>query len=349
MKRYFSNKPRLGYLLLIQVIGTIFIITFFNYLVKAGSQKKIFGVTMAGGEFGQNTLPGVMNNDYIYPTDNREYSYFAEKGLTIIRLPIRWERVQEIKFGPLRTDDIKSIHKAIDVAAKNYQKVILDLHNFGYYYGRPLTTKDADSLSDVWTKLVQEFNESNIYGYELMNEPHDLPDGTKGWQQIVQETVYAIRQVDKSHTILIPGYDWQSASRWRSSNESLSINDPAHNLLYAAHEYFDKDYSGTYKKSYEEEESYPRIGADRLGPFQAWLKKRNFKGIITEYGVPNSDDRWLVVLDIFMKSINNDNNILGGVYWAAGPWYGDYPLSVDPLKKVNPVQMKILSKYTSDK
>ena len=49
------------------------------------------GVNLAGGEFGK--LPGVANRDYAYPGP-RQFDYCQAKGLTVIRLPFKWERVQ---------------------------------------------------------------------------------------------------------------------------------------------------------------------------------------------------------------------------------------------------------------
>jgi len=39
-------------------------------------------------------------------------------------------------------------------------------------------------------------------------------------------------------------------------------------------------------------------------------------GFIGEYGVPDSDPRWLTVLDTFLAYL--DANGVGGTYWAGG-------------------------------
>jgi endoglucanase len=39
-------------------------------------------------------------------------------------------------------------------------------------------------------------------------------------------------------------------------------------------------------------------------------------------------------------------NDLPGTYWAGGPWWGDYPLSVEPRGGKDRPQMKILTKYS---
>jgi endoglucanase len=287
--------------------------------------------------------------NYIYPADPWRATYFAGHGLRLVRLPFMWERVQESAFGGLSSSDIAAIRSVLDTAQGAGQAVILDMHNFARYYGVPLTTADAAKLANVWEQLAATFRgHPALYGYELMNEPHDLPQGAAGWAALAQAATTAIRQVDSQAYVLVPGYGWQSALYWPNDNPTLDIADPAGRLLYAAHQYFDADGSGTYVSSYDAEGAYPSIGADRVQPFLNWLANRNARGVLTEYGVPGSDPRWLNVLDIFLSTISNSPSIQGGTYWAAGPWWGSYPLSVEPTGAADQPQMPILAGYPSE-
>ena len=49
--------------------------------------------------------------------------------------------------------------------------------------------------------------------------------------------------------------------------------DPAHNLMFEAHVYFDRDASGSYKGSYDQEKCRPKTGVNRVKPFVKWLQK----------------------------------------------------------------------------
>jgi len=40
-------------------------------------------------------------------------------------------------------------------------------------------------------------------------------------------------------------------------------------------------------------------------------------------------------------------NGIGGTYWAAGPWWGNYPLSVEPRNGQDRPQMAVLLKYAA--
>ena len=63
-------------------------------------------------------------------------------------------------------------------------------------------------------KLAHEFRGfDNIYGYALMNEPHDLEGGTP-WFRSAQMAIYSIREADPQTTIIVGGDSWSSAERW---------------------------------------------------------------------------------------------------------------------------------------
>jgi endoglucanase len=198
----------------------------------------------------------------------------------------------------------------------------------------------------VWTKLAREFHgHPALYGYELMNEPHDMPEGSDSWAYLAQAATDAIRREDQSAWILVPGYGWQTARHWPENNRNLNVRDSANRLLYAAHQYFDRDSSGTYVGSYNGDGVYANIGVDRIRPFLDWLAARNARGIFTEYGIPDNDSRWLTVLDRFLDELDANPRIDGGTYWSSGPWWGSYPLSIEPRNGSDRPQMTILEKY----
>jgi len=236
----------------------------------------------------------------------------------------------------------------LDSAQAAGQMVILDMHNYARYYGNPMGQNDAAKFADVWSRLAQEFgSHPALYGYELMNEPHDLPNGSTTWASLAQAGTNAVRTKDQSHWVLVPGYGWQTATSWPDNNPTLNVQDSAGKLLYAAHLYFDSDYTGTYAKSYTADGASPSMGSDRLQPFFTWLASRNARGILTEYGVPDNDPRWLTVLDGFLSALDTNPRIVGGTYWAAGPWWGSYPLSVEPTGAGDRPQMGILANHRS--
>jgi endoglucanase len=283
-------------------------------------------------------------------------AYYKSKGLLIVRVPFRWERLQRTLNGPLDSAEISEIDRVISDARSRGMQVLLDCHNYGRYKvggadEQILGTSQVptSAFADFWRKVADHYkNEGAIYGYGLMNEPHDMGDGTR-WPSAAQSAVDAIRKVDSTHKIFVSGDGWSGAHSWRVNNENLDIHDPAGKIVYEAHQYFDNDNSGTYDQGYDEEGAYANVGVDRVQPFVKWLQEKGHRGFVGEFGVPSDDPRWNTVLDNFLSYLKA--NRVGGTYWAGGPWWGDYPLSIEPTNNftTDKPQMRILQRYSANK
>jgi endoglucanase len=327
-------------------------------LLPSQMSGKLYGVNLSAGEYTPSSLPGVQGRDYVYPYSGVTTSlypggyqgaaYFAGKGLRLLRVPVRWERLQPVAFGPLSAGDVAGVRRVLDDAASRGQQVILELHNFGGYYGTKLTVSQAGQFADAWEKIAGAFaGHPGLYGYELMNEPGDLPGGSATWKVLAQAGVDGVRRSDRGAWVLVPGYHWQKAHTWREYNEELLVVDPVGKVLYAAHSYFDWDATGFHRYSYDAGGAYPEIGVDRLRPFVEWLRAHGVRGIITEYGVVESDVRWLTVLDNFLRVVDSEERLVGAVAWAAGPLWGTpRDLGLDPLNGRDQPQMQVIVRYS---
>lgn len=309
-----------------------------------------FGVNLAGGEFGQ--LPGVYGTHYIYPNTG-ELDYYNSKGLKLIRLPFKWERLQPVMNAALDATELSRVMSVVDQANARGLSILLDCHNYGrrningtnFIIGTPEVPVQA--LKDFWTRMAEAFKtKSNIWAYDLMNEPHDML-ASPTWFDIAQEAINGIRSTDQNTDIVVSGDGWSSPGVFGTpgsgSDVLKNLIDPSNKLIFQAHVYFDKNNSGTYQGSYDVEAGYPNRGVDRVKPFIDWLAANNKIGFIGEYGIPANDSRWLVVLDNFLKYIQaNDVN---GTYWAGGPWWGTYPLSIEPDANGDKPQMSVVKNY----
>ncbi len=324
-------------------LGMLWAITSGSY-----AQSLPFGVNLAGADFG-STMPGVYGKDYAYP-EEKDLEYYRTKQLMLVRLPFRWERLQPRLYGELDTAELARMKEVVQQAEKKHMPVILDMHNYcRRYEGTTESMIGSEelpvaALGDAWKRIAQEMKGfRNLYGYGLMNEPHDLLPGTS-WFEMAQNAIDNIRKTDRKTSILVAGNSWSSAERWPQASDSLRyLRDPARKLIFEAHLYFDKDGSGTYKHSYEEEQATENTGVARVSPFINWLKKHQLKGFVGEYGVPDHDPRWLVVLDRFLRYIQKEG--VNGTYWAGGSRWGDYPLAVGSTSKTERPQMKVLQSY----
>lgn len=311
------------------------------------------GVTLAGPEFGleerglSNASPGVHGVDYVYnsPATTRAV---ARTGFTLVRLPFRWERLQPTLGGSLDSAELGRLTAAVNAAGEAGLKVILDLHNYGRYRlatragvveavidqriaGECLVTRDH--LADVWRRLAAQFVDHDaVLAYALMNEPHDM--GSSSWRAISQHAVEAVREVDSRTWLLVAGDEWSHAHRFGEVNGRRAwIRDPAGRTAYEAHCYLDHDASGKHQLSYGDE---MRLDAElrerprrRLAPFLDWLERNQVVGVLGETGVPIADPGWRSMLgDLTQAAAEKEVSV---VLWAAGEWWGDYPLSVQPL------------------
>lgn len=332
MKRFFAF-----FILLSSFIGA-----------NAQSYSLPFGVSLCGAEFGTNNLPGTYNTDYIYP-DKNEIAYFARKGVTVMQLPIRWERIQKSLNGPLDVTELNRIKGFIADCASYGVVVVLNMHNFARYkinnveYIIGSNTVPVASFRDVWTKIAAALKSyENIYALDIMNEPNNMMGFS--WFNAAQEAINGIREVNKGVYVMVEGESYSNAANWGFVNDGLkNLRDASNKIIYNAHCYFDDDYSGKYEKSYDESNIKPTTGVDYVRPFVEWLKANHKKGFVGEFGVPNNDVRWLPVLDNFLGYLSS--NGISGSYWAAGPWWKNYPLSLHPIAGNDKPQMHVYAKY----
>ena len=316
--------------------------------IKAQTNNLMYGITLCGAEFGEKHLPGVLGVDYTYPSIN-DISYFASKGVDLIQLPFKWERIQRVPGGVLDKKELSLISKFVDECATKNIKVNLVLQNFGryqldgvtYIVGSPIIT--AWDLADFWKKMARAmFDKQNVYAFSIMTEPHDM--GSYNWANTVQQVITGIREVDRYTTILVDGDNYSNPATWEAYNDGLkNLVDPANKLMFNAHCYFDNDFSGTYANSYAADGAYEWIGVERMRPFVDWLTKNNMKGYVGEFGIPKNDTKWVTVMYHFLEYLQMHN--IGASYWAAGSWWKDYELSIQPLNNVDQPQMLAFSRF----
>jgi endoglucanase len=318
--------------------------------ISTFSQKNIIpiGINLCGSEFGEYKLPGKLNVDYVYPNEN-EINYFVAKGFKTIDLPFKWERIQKELGGELNEQEVNEIKKFLYTCSKKGIRVILSMHNFGRYrkyntdfiVGSSIVPKEV--YKDVWKKIAIAFkNYSNIYAFDIMSEPHNMWGFS--WPNSVQAVIDGIREINKEVTIIVGGDNYSDPSNWPVLNDALKyLYDPSNKILFDAHCYFDKDKSGKYAFDYSLEGAYEKIGIDRIKPFVQWLKQNKKQGIVGEFGVPANDQRWLVAMDKFLNYLSEQN--IPANYWAAGSWWYNYPLSIQPINGIDKPQMFILQKY----
>ena len=284
-------------------VSPVFPTALLTLTLQPAPSQIVRGVNLAGAEFGDAHLPGTENRDYVFNSE-ATFNYFSRKGLTVFRIPFRWERLQPVLGGPFDGAYLAGLHRNVDSARRNGASVILEPHNFGRYRvneGGSLREYVIDNVysgavkvsrqdfADFWRRMSVEFRDSEaIWAYNLMNEPHDM--GTGDWKLISQAAVDSIRANQDARRIC-PGMNWSNSNVWQQVHGPLDwIIDPYNDTEYEAHVYFDRDFSGTYAMSYDAElklnADLADVGPARLAPFISWCRANNVRGMLGEYGVP---------------------------------------------------------------
>lgn len=330
------------------------------------------GVAVAGGSFNDGLLadertpmtqatPGLYGHDWFYDVDGvaRDdaggLGFLVDRGVSLIRVDFRWERLQPVLGQALESAEVARITAMLDAAAAHGLRVVLDCHNYGHYKtaGSPRVESaqggwaigsdhvPIDAYEDLWRRIVATWGEHPaVWGWELMNEPVNMgSDGVRRWQRASQATVDAVRaaEADGRHrAVLVAGYNWSTVRGWDEINGVPWIDDPLNDpdrLLYTAHHYWDSDHDSSYgvesprSLSGDTDEAYAAVVVDELRQFTTWLRRHGVRGAVTEVGWPDNDgaQAWNVVAERWYRQA--DAARLHVTAWATGAAWADYELA----------------------
>ena len=242
-------------------------------VIEAQANPDRRGLNMSGGDFGtpgpleatsafSNANPGTYDSAYHFDTQ-ASFSYVASRGINLVRLPVRWERVQPTLGGALNPAEVQRISDAVARAGAAGMRVVLDIHNYGAYWlsngsqgvRRPIGSAEVTvaHFASLWANLSTAFKaNAGVAGYGLMNEPVGMA-GPAAWEQASQAAVTAIRESGDAKLVLVPGYNWSGAQQWTSQHPRAWISDPHANIRYEAHHYWDRNNSAAYLNDYAAE------------------------------------------------------------------------------------------------
>lgn len=323
--------------------------------LSSGSNTTVVrGVNLMGG---WQSLYGSSDN---FAT-TQQLDYYKSKGLNTFRVGFLWDKLQPTLRGPLDATYLAKMDKLVADARARGQKITF-VPLPGKWKGNDVGTAAVpqDAFNDLWIKLATKYKgESAIWGYSLINEP-GMGDV---WNiSIAPGAIAAIRTVDMVKPIIVPTSTGGYAHNHKYHLIGLPMQDPANNLIYEAHVYFDSPPDGVYNDGFDVPNANLNIGIDRAKDFVQWCVSNNQKCYFGEYGIPagwsmgtptcsflggtNKDTRWLTILDNFMAYL--DQNKISGTYWAGGP-YGDVnsagPFCDTAGKMIDGPQMPILLKH----
>ena len=242
-------------------------------VIEEQAVSRLRGLSVAGAEFAtpvdertsafSNRASGVYGRDYVYPS-RATLAYLAARGITFIRLPVRWERLQPRLGQALARDERRRLLAAVGAARAAGLKVVLDVHNYGAYYlfsataqagvRRPIGSRQVPiaRFADLWSRLSALFaHDRTVLGYGLMNEPVGMRSA-RTWESASRAAVRAIRRRGSSQRIFVQSYFWGGVRQFPLYHSGGPWISDAR-TWYEAHQYFDRDRSSRYEASYDEE------------------------------------------------------------------------------------------------
>ena len=312
----------------------------------AGSPDWLLGVNLAGAEFASQKNPGTYGVDYIYPSHS-EIDYYANAGMSVIRLPFLWERLQTSAFAPLDASQLAHIDDVVNYANAKGLKVILDAHDYGSYQGSLIGSAAVPNaaFADMWGKLAGHFAADANVMFDLMNEPH--AQTAAQWLDSTNAAIAEIREAGAtSQEVLVSGTYSDGAWRWvKTDNAAVigtGVQDPSHNFAFEVHQYLDSNGSGTHATVVS-----TSIGVERLEAITNWAEATGNHLFLGEFGV-STDQTSVAALDNMLSYMQTHSDAWqGATYWAGGPWWGNYMYSIEPSNGADKPQMDVLQNHLS--
>jgi endoglucanase len=289
------------------------------------------GVSLAGAEFGESEFPGAYDTNYTYPKASSA-AYFSAKGMNLVRLPFRWERLQPELKRSFDARELARIKAFVSSVTATGMYVLLDPHNYARYRGNIVGSAAVPNaaFANFWSRLAKEFKNNRKVLFGLMNEPNTM--STEVWVDAANAAIHAIRATGATNTITVPGNAWTGAHSWLqnwygtpNAEAMLKVEDSGNNSLIEVHQYFDPDNSGTTTSCVE-----PKIAVERLSEFTSWARQHDKLVLLGELGVGDSPACRKTVTAALDYLHANADVWIGWSWWAAGPWWGDYFMSIEP-------------------
>lgn len=310
----------------------------------AASKPFLWGVNLAGGEFGRKD--GVLQKDYVYPTAE-QLKYYSSKGMVLLRIPfLSWRLLRGYEVNPL---DFGALRTIVDIARSTGIIVVLDRHEFGLRYdGEPIANAlHVAEFVRTWEKIAESFKHYENVWYGVMNEPHRQTP--RFWAQTAAEVVQAISEINNRATVLVMGSRWGTAAGFVNTGNAEAFDrfvPLSENVVVEAHQYLDDGSGNTSNR--------PRPGAGRssLVDVTEWARRSGRKLFLGEYAFTADADYTNEGIDLINYKLLNRDVWIGSAFWSGGIWWAEgrsnYQFSIeprDPSSLVDRPQMKMLNKF----
>ncbi|CAK7238100.1 hypothetical protein SEUCBS140593_010327 [Sporothrix eucalyptigena] len=283
---------------------------------------KWFGINQSCAEFGK-VFPGTWGKDFTFPSTSSVQTHIKD-GFNIFRVAFAMERlVPNTLTGSFDSAYLQNLTNTVNAITNAGAYAIVDPHNYGRYYGNIIT--DTNAFGTFWTNLAKKFASNPLVIFDTNNEYHEMDQTLV--LNLNQAAITSIRSAGAtSQYIFAEGNSWTGASTWNTTNTNLAaLSDPQNKLVYEMHLYLDGDGSGSNETCVSGD-----IGLQRVIGATNWLRSNSKIGIIGEFAGGANTVCQTAITGLLNHLQANSDVWNGAVWWAGGPWWGDYIYSFEP-------------------
>jgi len=220
--------------------------------IRVDGSQFVTSESSKGGK--QAFLPvgiGYCRDVIIKAQDTEVMAFCKNSGLNTVRLCIYTRFFNNKADRPINVDEhIRSfIDPVVQAARKQGIYLILDGHE---YLSAEIDEKTArekqkarlwneDEIQqwlNAWRTLATHYrDEPYVLGYEIMNEPHDIPP--EDARRILTRGLKAIREVDQRHIVFVSTHDWSHSRAMEATwgDVASTVDAPQNNVAFTFHEY----------------------------------------------------------------------------------------------------------------
>lgn len=229
------------------------------------------------------------------------YDYLASRGVSIVRLAVPWQRLQEIPEGGTAADGLaqpvdpvylEMVAEQVARAANAGIRTVIDLHNgctypwgAGEFVEGSLRCGDGiteENVARVWGTIAARFRgDERVLAYDVFNEPR-WSVGVAVYKHFAQVAVDAIRATGDEHTVWIEGILSDERGRLATiAPDGPWIEDDLGRVMYSEHFYADERGA-----SFNEVADRTTV-LDRLRTFGEWCERWSVRCSVGEVGWPS--------------------------------------------------------------
>lgn len=280
-----------------------------------------------------NSLEAPKNQPWDVPMDASYFSIIKKAGFKCVRLPVRFSDYVDRNSPDYHIDEtfMKKIDTYVNEALSQHLTLIIDLHNFMQIMDNPEDNKEC--LIDIWKQLAARYKSypDDALVFELLNEPQNNLDSST-WNDMLSDTVKAIRIVDKNRFLIVGGANYNSID----SLNTLRLPNDKH-LIVTVHYYEPNEVTfqgDPYHDGYQnlkditwngtaDEVSYLK---GRLQSAKIWADKHHVPLFLGEFGI--SREAPVQTRIKWTSAVAREANSLGiGYgYWEFASGFGIYDL-----------------------